>query len=108
MSKTVPFQTILFSISTQFNIKTVLFHVIQFCLRLYPVLPLRDRDDLKSMAMKGSLHSQKLHPHWNLTIRFFNVMSRTLVGWSYPSAWEQLVQSSVQTDWANLEMSDYS
>ena len=32
------------------------------------------------MAMKGHPHSLKLQHHWNLTIRLFSVISRTLVG----------------------------
>ena len=41
-------------------------------------------------------------PHyWNLTIRLFNVLSRTLVDWrSYPSVEMQLVYSTAPAYWA--------
>ena len=41
--------------------------------------------------------SPKLQHCWNLTIRYFSVISRTLVrGWSYPSAEVQSVHSTAQ------------
>ena len=44
------------------------------------MLPLRDKVDLGAMAIKRHLNSPKLQYHWNLIIRFFSVVSRTLVG----------------------------
>ena len=52
----------------------------------YQVPPLRSMVDLGAMAIKGTPHSPKLQHHWKLTIRLFSVISRTLVGGSYPSA----------------------
>ena len=44
----------------------------------------------------GALHFPKLQHHWNLTIRLFSVLSRTLVGgWSYTSAEKQSVYSTI-------------
>ena len=41
----------------------------------------------ESWQWRGAQHSQKLPHYWNLTIRLFSVISRTLVGYgSYPSA----------------------
>ena len=71
MSKTVPFQTILFSLSTQFKYEYTVylsekftFQTIQFNIStqlvllkpeigLYQVLPFRARAELEAMAMKG-------------------------------------------------------
>ena len=51
--------------------------------------------DLGAMAMKGTPHSPKLQHTWNLTIRLFSVIYRTLVGGgSYPSAEVQSVYST--------------
>ena len=50
---------------------------------------------------EGTPHSLKLQHYWSLTIRLFNVISKTLVGgWSYPSAEMQSVYSTVPSDWA--------
>ena len=43
------------------------------------MLPLRARVDLGAMAMRGTPHAPKLQHCWNLTIRLFSVISRTLV-----------------------------
>ena len=90
MSKTVQFQTILFSISTQFKckygiiVKTFLFLAIQFNqttkfsismpLVLFnpyigpgQVLPRRARVDLGAMAMKKCYVFLKTQHYWNLT-----------------------------------------
>ena len=49
----------------------------------------------------GTSHSPKLLHYWNLTIRLFSVISRTLVGGGYyPSAENQSVYSTAQADWA--------
>ena len=53
------------------------------------------------MAIKGYCAFLKPHHHWNLTIRLFSVISRTLIGgWSYPSAEVQSVYSTAPTDGA--------
>ena len=83
LSKTFLFQAIQFS-------QTVLIQIIQFSISMklvlfnpligpYQVLPFRARVDLGAMAMKGAPHSPKLQHHWNLTIRLFSVISRTLI-----------------------------
>ena len=58
---------------------------ICICIRMvyntYQVLPLRVRLNLGAMVMKGCPHSPKPQHHWNLTIRLFSVISRTLVWW---------------------------
>ena len=55
-----------FSISTQFS--------------FIQMLPLRAKVDLEAMAVKGYSVSPKLQHYWNLSIRLFSVISRTLVG----------------------------
>ena len=48
----------------------------------------------------------KLQHCWNLTIRLFSVISRTLVGgMSYPSAEKQSVYSTAPADWASVYVS---
>ena len=50
---------------------------------------------------RGTPHSPKLQHYWNLTIRLFSVISRTLVGGGgYPSAEVQSVYSTAPADWA--------
>ena len=52
---------------------------------------------------RGTPHSLKFQHNWNLTIRLFRVISRTLigeVGGSYPSAEKHLVYSTAPADWA--------
>ena len=52
---------------------------------------------------RGTPHSQKLQHYWNLTIRLFSVISRTLVllgEGSYPSAEKQSVYSTAPADLA--------
>ena len=49
---------------------------------------------------RGTPHSQRLQHCWNFTIRLFTVLSRTLMGGSYPSAAKQSVYSSAPADWA--------
>ena len=44
------------------------------------MLPFRVRVDLGVMAMKKPPHCPKLQHYWNLSIRLFRVISRTLVG----------------------------
>ena len=55
------------------------------------------------MAWKGTPHSPKLQHCWNLTIRLFSVISRTLVrGGAYPPAEKQSVYSTAPVDRANF------
>ena len=72
MSKTVLFQTIQLSISTQFIYQTVPFDSL---IEPYKVLPLRARVDLGAMAMNG--YSAFTKHYRNLSIRLFSVISRT-------------------------------
>ena len=61
------------------------------------------RMDPGAMAMKGfSTFPLKLQHYWNLTIRLFSFISRTLVGGGglTPSAEKLLVYSTAQADWA--------
>ena len=74
----------------QLKCQTVVFHPE---IGLYQLLTLRARVDLGAMAMKGSPHSLKLLHYWNLTIRFFSVITWTLVKW-------QSVYSIALADWA--------
>ena len=107
LSKTFLFQTIQlsqtvlilknqFSLSivfvyTQLNVKTILFQTIQFNIskQFSSIWPI---DRILSGATKsgpklnwerwqwrGTLHSTKLQHYWNLIIRLFSVISRTLV-----------------------------
>ena len=66
------------------------------------MLSLRARVDQGPMAMKGILHSPKLQHYWNLTIRLFSVISRTLVGRSHPSAKMESEYSTAKAHWADL------
>ena len=61
----------------------------------YQVLPFWVRVNLGAMAMKGCSAFPKLQYRWNLTIRFFSVISMTLIGVGpYPSAEVQSVYST--------------
>ena len=105
MTKAVLFQIIQFSISTLFKGKygfncqkhfyLMLLSVnqtIQFSISMplvlfkpyigpYQVLPGRARVDLGAMAMKGSfVFPQSPSIYWNLIIRLFSVINRTLIG----------------------------
>ena len=75
--KTVLFQTIQFSIITQFKCKRVL---VDPYTGPNQELPLRVRVDLGAKAMKGNLASPKLPHYWSFTIGLFNIIPRTLVG----------------------------
>ena len=64
------------------------------------MLSLQDRMDLGVMAMKGYSIFPKPHD-WSLTIKWFKVISRTLVvAGSYSSANMQCVYYIAQADWA--------
>ena len=116
----VLFQTIQFSMSTEFNCqKTFLFQTIQFsetvliqtiqfsiATQFSSIWPV-DRTPIRCYhsgpewtwewwQWRDTPHSPKLQHYCNLTIRLFSVISRTLVvGWSYPSAEVQSVCSTV-------------
>ena len=62
-------------IYSQFKCKTVLFDPY---IEPYRVLTLWARVNQRMMAMRGRF--PKLHHYWNLTIRWFSVISRTLIG----------------------------
>ena len=101
MSKAVPFQTIQFSISTQFKCKytlskTFLFQAIQssqtilICVSMQLVLlthsygPIRCYNSgpdwtWEQWQWRGAPHSLKLQHYWNLTIRLFSVIYTSLV-----------------------------
>ena len=81
------------NVSTVQLSKTFLFQDIQFSISMplvllnppigpYQVLPRRARVDLGAMAIKGysTPYSPRPQHCWNLTIRLFSVISRTLVG----------------------------
>ena len=70
----------------------------------YQVLPRWARVDLGAMAMKGCFHSPKPRHYWNLTIRLFSVIPRTLIGGPYNSAEVKPVYSTAQADWAEKNM----
>ena len=54
------------------------------------------------MAIKGTLKSPKTLHHWNITIRLFRVISRTLDGGPYSSAEAKSVYSIAPADWVKL------
>ena len=58
--------------------------------------------DLGGIAMKRYSASPKLQHYWNLTIRWFRVISRTLVGGPYLSAMVQSVYSTAPADRAKV------
>ena len=96
MSKTILFQRINFSISTQFKCQKHFYFkqsslVKQFSFKRFNLVlfnPFHARVDLGAKAMKGcSTFPPKLQHHWNLTIRLSSLISRTLIwGGSYSSA----------------------
>ena len=49
---------------------------------------------------RGTPHSPKLQHYWNLTIRLFSVLSRTLVGGVLPPTEKQSVYSTPPANWA--------
>ena len=97
-----------------FNVKTVLFRAIQLSISTL-VSSIRPIDrtlircyhyrlewTLERWQWRGTLHSPKLQHYWNLTLRLFSVISRTLVGESYPSAEMQLVYSMAPANRAKV------
>ena len=81
MSKKVIFQTIRFSISTQFS-----------SIWLIRCNHSRPQWTWEQLQWKGTPHFPKLQHNWNITIRLFNVMSGHSLGKSYPSASRCILQ----------------
>ena len=82
---TVLFQTIQFSLSTVSMAKTVLFQTFQLSIssQFSSIWPI-DRNQKWTWGWwqwRGMLHSLKLQYETNLSIRLFNVISRTPIGW---------------------------
>ena len=71
--KTVLFQTIQFSISTQFSSVWPIDRTLSGATTL-------DQWTWEQCQWRGILHSPKLQHYWNLTIRLFSVISRILIG----------------------------
>ena len=89
-------------VHSQFNNPTVLFKTIQFnVICLHTVYMPYSSIWIKDMTLptsyhsrsewiweqwqgRGTLYSPKLHHCWNLTIKLFSFISRTLVGWVLP------------------------
>ena len=89
--KTVPVQVIQFSISTQIS-------------SIWPI----DRTlsgatspkwIWKHWQWRGDPHFPKLQHYWNLTVRLFSVISRTLIGGVLPLTKKQLVYSIARANW---------
>ena len=100
MSKTFLFQAIQFTQTIQFSISMllVLFNPYIGPSRCYQSGP---EWTWEQWQWRGTPYSPKLQHCWNLTIRLFSVMSRTLVSeGSYPSAVVQSVYSTTPADWA--------
>ena len=64
----------------------------------YQVLPFRAR--VEQWQWRGALHSPKFQYHLNLIIVLFTVISRTLIGRSYPAVEVQSMYSTAPADWA--------
>ena len=89
--KTVLFQAIQFSISTQFS---SIWPIDRTLIRCYHPRP---EWTWEQWQWKGTRHSPKLQHYWNLTIRLFSVIS----GHSYFSIEKQSIYSTVPADWAS-------
>ena len=96
MSKTVLFQNIQLNISTQFSSIWPIDKNLSGFTAPGQSGPGSDGNE------RGTPHSPKLQDFWSLTIRLFSVTSRTLIGEFYLPAEMQLVCSTIQTDWANV------
>ena len=96
--KTVLFQVIQFNISTQFNSIWPIERILSGATTLGQIGPGSDGNE-------GVLYiPPKLQHYWKISIRLFSVISRTLVGGSYPSAEKPLVYSTAPADWTILWM----
>ena len=62
------------------------------------MLPIRARVDLGAMAMKRYSTFPKLQHYWNLTIRLFSVIPRTLVVGSQYNLQPQLTGQPAMVD----------
>ena len=71
------------------------------------MLPLQARVDLGVMALKGYFTFPKIQHYWNLTIRLFSVISRTLIEdmgrGAYTSAVKYSVYSTAPPNWTKRE-----
>ena len=94
MTKTFLFQAIQFSQTIQFSIN------MPWVLFISKIGPYQVPEwSWEQWQWRGAPHYPKLQHQWNLTIRLFSVISRTLIGVGvYPSA---EVQSVYSTAWAD-------
>ena len=93
--KTVLFETIQFSLNMQFS---SIWSIDRTLIRSYHSEP---EWTWEWWLWRGTPHSPKLQHYWNLTIRLFSVISRTLVGSrSYPSTEMQSVYSTAPSNWS--------
>ena len=74
-------------------------------MKAYQVQPFWVRLDMGAMAIKFTPHSPKFQHYWSITIRLFNIISRTLDG-GLPSAEKQSVYSTSSVDWTNRSLTD--
>ena len=96
--KTFLFQAIQFNISTQFSSIWLIYRTLSGATISSQSGPWSDGQ------WTGTMHSPKLQHYWNLTIRLFCVISKTIVGGgSYPSAEKQSVYSIAPANWANID-----
>ena len=117
-SKTVLIQTIQFSISIvfvypQLNDKTVLFQKTQFSIstQFTSIWPIDIRCNRswpegtwERRQWRGTRHSTKPQHYWNLPIRLFRVINRTLVEEdSYSDAEKQSVYFTAPANWASIK-----
>ena len=93
----IKYQTILFSISTGFS--SIWSIDLTHSGATTPVQSRPGSDDNE----RGTLHSPKLQHHWNLTIRLFSVIFKTLIGVGdlITLQRKQLVYSTAPADGAN-------
>ena len=81
--KTILFQTIQLSVSTVLMSKTVLFQISTQLITIWPIDRVLSGTTTLSTWVRWQWrrapHSPKHWPHWNLIIRLFSVISRTLI-----------------------------
>ena len=114
MSKTVPFQTIQISISTQFKCKYSLIvrnisissYSVQHKYAVRSIQPIDRALSGATTPSQSGPGSDGVQQYWNLIIRLFSVISRILIeGGAYPSAEKQSVYSTAPADWSILNVS---
>ena len=120
MSKQFYFKQFSLAYVHSLNVKTILFQTIQFsiCTQFSSIWPI-DRTLIRCYHSKsdwtrewcqwrGTLHFPKLQHYWNLTIRLFSVISRTLIGGgSYHSTEIQSVYSTTPADRAIVGLCNF-